>query len=80
MRQEAPVRKGQRYAKVLGTSDSTVGWEVRSICKRIVSLPHAQLVNLADPSDVRMVSCGTVADDRYFRLMSEPQVNGAPAE
>ncbi len=80
MRQEAQVRKGQRYAKVFGIFDSTKGWEVRSICRRVVPLPHARLVNLEDPSDIRMVSCGTVADDRYFRLMSEPRVNGTPAE
>jgi hypothetical protein len=80
MRQEAQVREGQRYAKVYATFDSTKGWEVRSICKRVVPLPHAKLVNLEDPSDIRMVSCGTVADDRYFRLMSEPRVNGTPAE
>jgi hypothetical protein len=80
MRQEAQVREGQRYAKVLATFASTMGWEVRSICKRIVSLPHAQLVNLEDPTDIRMVSCGTVADDRYFKLMSDPQVNGTLAE
>ncbi len=80
MQQEAQVREGQRYAKVFAIFDSTMRWEVRSICKRVVSLPHAKLVNLKDPSDIRMVSCGTVADDRFFRLISEPRENGTPSE
>ena len=71
MRQQAQIQEGQCYAKLSGRSGYRSGWEVRSIVVPIESLPHAYLVNLNDPSDVRTISCLTIADRRYFRLLGQ---------
>ena len=70
MQQNTGVKEGQRYAKIYGQPDYRSDWEVSSIVAVFKSLPHARLVNVDDPQDVRIVSCDTVADRRYFRLMA----------
>ena len=67
MRRQAQIQEGQRYAKVSGRSS----WEVRSIFVPAKSAPHAHLVNLDDPRDVRIISCLTIADSQYFRLIGQ---------
>ncbi len=67
------VREGQCYAKVLNNANLTMLWEVQSVSPQILSLPHARLVNQEDLRDIRTVSCDTIADDRFFKLVSEPQ-------
>ncbi len=76
MRRQAQIQKGQRYAKVSGRSGFRSGWEVRSIVAPAESLPHAYLVNLDDPNDVRSISCLTIADSQFFRLMGQSQQGG----
>ncbi len=76
MRRQAQIQEGQRYAKVSGRTGFRSGWEVRSIVVPAESLPHAYLVNLDDPSDVRTISCLTIADSQYFRLMGQSQQGG----
>lgn len=76
------VQEGQRYEKVftfLGRknrfrvcSRPTV-WHVQSVSTRFLAAPHAWLVNQDDPRDIRLVSCETLADDRYFKLVGEPE-------
>ena len=75
MGQEAQIREGQFYVKVFSTVGPALGWLVESICVPVRSAPHARLVNVEDPLDVRMFSCETLADDRYFQLISEPRGN-----
>ncbi len=67
------VREGQCYAKVLQNTDLTMLWEVKSVLPEILTQPHARLVNREDVRDVRINSCGTIADGRFFKLVSEPQ-------
>ena len=69
MQHNADVKEGQRYTKIYGQPEYKSGWEVRAIVAVFKSLPHARLVNVDDPRDVRTVSCDTVADRRHFRLM-----------
>ncbi len=73
MRRKSRVAEGQRYAKVYDRHGYRSGWEVRSIVVPVELLPHARLVNLDDPGDIRTVSCLTIADSRYFRLIGKSQ-------
>ena len=73
MRRQAQIQEGQRYAKVSGRTNFRTGWEVRSIFVPARSTPHAYLVNLNDPRDVRIISCLTIADSQYFRLIGQSQ-------
>ena len=82
MRHAVEIQKGQRYEKVfkfLGRNNRfkvrgrpTV-WEVRSVSARFLSVPHAWLVNQDDPRDFRLVSCNTLADSRYYKLVCQPE-------
>jgi hypothetical protein len=83
---EVEVHEGQRYQTVfrfLGRDKrfSVRGrppvWEVQSVSARFFSLPHARLVNQADPCDVRTVCCHTIAEGRTFKLISEPRAEPA---
>jgi hypothetical protein len=76
MRRQAQIQEGQRYAKVSGRTDFRTGWEVRSIFVPAKSAPHAYLVNLDDPRDVRTISCLTIADRQFFKLMGQSQRDG----
>ena len=76
MRQQDQIQEGQRYAKVSGRTGFRSGWEVRSIVVPVESLPHAYMVNLADPKDVRTISCRTIADSQFFKLMGQSQPGG----
>ena len=78
------VQEGQRYEKVLNfpsrnkhfkvCAEPTV-WEVQS-----VSAGHACLINPKDSWDTRLVSCSTLADDRYFKLQAEPDSSGGSGQ
>ncbi len=73
MRRKSQVAEGQRYAKVYDRHGYRSGWEVHSIIVPVKSMPHARLVNLDDPGDIRTVSCLTIANSQYFRLIGESQ-------
>ncbi len=76
MRRQAQIQEGQRYAKVSGRPGFRSGWEVRSIVDQGESAPHAYLANLDDPNDVRTISCLTIADSQYFKLIGQSQQGG----
>ena len=61
------VRTGEQFLQVLRLAHYAPRWEVRSVMNPQWSVPHAQLVNLDDPDDVRTVSCLALRDRRYFR-------------
>ena len=73
MDQAIQVREGQYYAKVFDGPGCGMLWEVKSVSARFLSIPHARLVNQEDPRDIRMISCDTIADGQFFKLVSEPQ-------
>jgi hypothetical protein len=76
MKRQSQIQEGQRYAKVSGRPGFRSGWEVRSIVDQAESAPHAYLVNLDDSNDVRTISCQTIADSQYFRLIGQSQQGG----
>ncbi len=76
MRRQAQIQEGQCYAKVSGRPGFRSGWKVRSIVVPAESLPHAYLVNLDDPGDVRTISCLTIADRQFFKLIGQSQRDG----
>ena len=67
------VREGQCYAKVSDSPGCAMLWGVQSVSAQFLSLPHARLVNQEDPRDIRTISCNTIAEGRFFKLVSEPQ-------
>lgn len=77
MGQAIQVREGQCYVKVFDSPGCEMRWQVQSVSVQFLSLPHARLVNQDDPHDTRTISCGTIADARYFKLLSEPQPSRA---
>lgn len=78
MERKYRIAEGQCFAKVNGRPSHRSGWQVRSIVFPVESLPHARLVNLDDPRDVRTVSCQTIADSQYFRPTAPKQNNARP--
>ncbi len=73
MGQASQVREGQCYVKVFDGPGCAMLWEVKSVSAGFLSIPHARLVNQKDPRDIRTISCDTIADGRFFKLVSEPQ-------
>ena len=73
MLQKVRVKEGQRYEKTSDCPGYRSGWEVRSIVATYKSLPHARLVNLDDPQDIRTIACNTIADGQHFRLIEQPR-------
>ncbi len=73
MKQRTQIQEGQHHEKIYGLPGFRSGWEVRSIADQVASLPHAVLVNLDDPRDTRTISCLTIANPLFFKLMSQPQ-------
>lgn len=69
MLQKDLVKEGQRYTKICGRPGHRSGWEVRSIVAKYKSLPHARLVNIDDPQDIRTIACNTITDSQYFKLI-----------
>jgi len=73
MGQAIQVREGQYYAKVFDGPGCGMLWEVKSVSARFLPLPHARLVNQEDPRDIRLISCDSITDGQFFKLISEPQ-------
>ncbi len=61
MSHKSRVAEGQCYEKVYDRHGYRSGWEVRSITVPVELPPHARLVNLDDPGDIRTVSCLTLS-------------------
>lgn len=76
MLQKVPVKKGQRYAKTCGRPGYGSGWEVCSIVATYKSLPHARLVNMDDPLDIRTIACNTISDSQFFKLIGQSPKSG----
>lgn len=77
MKRPVQVEEGQCYRKILEGRSVRSSWKVSNIVMPIEDLPHAHLVNIDDPGDVRTVSCATIADRHYFEPMQQPQAEVA---
>ena len=69
MAQASAVSAGQRYIKSYNLTRDRTEWEVVRVVG--TALPHAQLVNCRDPSDMRTVSCAELTEGGVFDLAEE---------
>ena len=77
--QKAPpvtaVREGQQYCQVNGTGKV---WQVRQVYGDPGGIQHARLFNVADPVQVKTLTCNVLTDPDFYRLMSDyPAVGSA---
>ncbi len=66
MAQASAVSAGQRYIKSYNLTRDRTEWEVVKVVG--TALPHAQLVNCRDRSDMRTVSCAELTGGGVFDL------------
>ena len=79
MAQASAVSAGQRYIKSYNLTQDRTEWEVVDVKVVGEALPHAQLVNCRDPSDMRTVSCAELTQGGAFDLAEEsggPSIHG----
>lgn len=65
------VKEGQRYAQQLSFQQRASIWKVGAILGSDPSIPHARLVNVADPLQTKTISCFTLRDRMYYELIAE---------
>ncbi len=65
------VKKGQRYAQRLSVQRRASVWKVGAILESDPSIPHARLINVADPLQIKTISCYTLRDRMYYELVAE---------
>ena len=65
------VKEGQRYAQRLKRQHRAAIWKVGAIVSSGAIIPHARLINVADPLQTKTVSCFTLGDRMYFELIAE---------
>ncbi len=70
MAQASAVSAGQRYIKSYHLTRDRTEWEVVKVVG--TALPHAQLVNCRDPSDLRTVCCAELTGGGAFNLAETP--------
>ncbi len=70
MAQASAVSAGQRYIKSYHLTRDRTEWEVVKVVG--TALPHAQLVNCRDPSDLRTVCCAELTGGGAFDLAETP--------
>ncbi len=69
MAQASAVSAGQHYIKSYNLTRDRTEWEVVKVVG--TALPHAQLVNCRDRSDMRTVSCAELTGGGVFDLAEE---------
>jgi hypothetical protein len=71
MAQRFSVKEGQRYSQRLSMHSRVAIWKVGSIVTSGATIPHARLINVADPLQTKTVSCFILGDRMYFELVAE---------
>ena len=71
MMQRLDVKEGQRYAQCLNIQRRASIWKVGAILAVDPSIPHARLINVADPLQTKTISCIALRDRTYFELVAE---------
>jgi len=69
MAKKIGVQVGQQYVSVHSTRNPPPVWEVNLIYPDDVGIPHACLMNLANPQDKKTVSISALLDKTQFRLV-----------
>ncbi len=71
MAQRSSVKEGQRYAQRRKLLQRAAIWKVGAIVSSGATIPHARLINVADPLQTKTVSCFTLGDRMYYELVAE---------
>ncbi len=71
MVQRFNVKEGQRYAQRLSVQKRSSIWKVGAILTTDPSIPHARLINVADPLHTKTISCFALRDRAYYELVAE---------
>jgi hypothetical protein len=71
MVQRINVKEGQRYAQRLSFQQRANIWKVGAILANSPSIPHARLINVADPLQTKTISCFTLRDRLHYELVAE---------
>ena len=71
MAQRFSVKEGQRYAQRLSIQSRVAVWKVGAIVSSGATIPHARLINVADPLQTKTISCFTLRDQMYYELVAE---------
>jgi hypothetical protein len=71
MVQRINVKEGQRYAQRLSLQQRASIWKVGAILANNPSIPHARLINVADPLQTKTISCFTLRDRLHYELVAE---------
>lgn len=71
MVQGLDVKEGQRYAQRLSAPQRASIWKVGTILEIDPRIPHARLINVADPLQTKTISCNALRDRAYFELVAE---------
>jgi hypothetical protein len=83
MVQRIDVREGQRYAQRLTVRERASVWKVGAIVatgpnvatgSNVATgpkIPHARLINVADPLQTKTISCFALRELMYYELIAE---------
>ena len=71
MVQRFNVKEGQRYAQRVSVQKRANIWRVGAILATDPSIPHARLINVADPLQTKTISCFARGDRAYYELIAE---------
>ncbi len=71
MVQRFNVKEGQRYAQRVSVQKRASIWKVGAILATDPSIPHARLINVADPRQTKTISCFALGDRAYYELIAE---------
>ncbi len=77
MVQRIDVREGQRYAQRLTVRERASVWKVGAIVATGPNvatgpkIPHARLINVADPLQTKTISCFALRELMYYELIAE---------
>lgn len=67
------VKEGQSYAQQSGVTFRPSIWKVGTILADSLLIPHARLINVSDPLQIKTISCSTLANRSYYELIAETQ-------
>ena len=73
------VREGQRYVQWPGGTSRPAIWEVRSVQAGTAAMPHARLISVDDPQRRKTISCSTLANPTFYKLVAETPVQDGGA-
>jgi hypothetical protein len=77
MNSKLKVEVGQTYVQIAGTHYTTPLWRIIRLYDDGSSIPHACLVKVNNLLHTKTISCVTLANPRFFKLISEGTAKAA---